>query len=276
MAASRQLSLCRDGAPAGLAGFAAALAGCVSCRRIRATRPQILNTSRMQLGDSARSYYLASAQPAPKRPALQGAITCDVCVVGGGFAGCSAALHLTERGFRVALLEAEHIGWGASGRSGAQALAGVAAGQAKLERLLGEADARSVWDVSVAGLTLIRELIDRHRIGCDWVSGHMQVAIKQRHETELHEELETLRGKYQYEGIRYVSRAEVQDLIASRRYIGALHDANCGHLHPLNYTLGLAAAAERAGVQIFEHTRALEILGEARPRVRTTAGDVYC
>src|SRR5262245_10843271 len=124
------------------------------------------------------SYYTATAHASPARPALDATTECDVCVVGGGIAGCSTALHLAERGYRVVLLEGQRIGWGASGRSGAQALYGVAAGHAKLARLIGESDARRVWDITIEGLALIRELIARHRIDCDWVSGHMQWAIK--------------------------------------------------------------------------------------------------
>ncbi|HLY51654.1 MAG TPA: FAD-binding oxidoreductase, partial [Steroidobacteraceae bacterium] len=104
------------------------------------------------------SYYAASARAAPLRPALEGTVDCDVCVVGGGIAGCSAALHLAERGLSVALLEQRRVGWGASGRSGGQAIFGVAAGQAKLRRLVGAADARAIWDISVEGLTLLRSL----------------------------------------------------------------------------------------------------------------------
>src|SRR5262245_64916475 len=124
------------------------------------------------------SYYAASAHSAARREVLSGAVSADVCVVGGGIAGCSTALHLAERGYRVVLLEGQRIGWGASGRSGAQALYGVAAGHAKLARLIGESDARRIWDMTIEGLALIRELIARHRIDCDWVSGHMQWAIK--------------------------------------------------------------------------------------------------
>jgi len=223
-----------------------------------------------------RSYYATSAHPAPPRPALAGTLECDVCVVGGGIAGCSAALHLAERGFKVVLLEQHRIGWGASGRSGAQAIFGVAAGQAKLRRLLGPDGARTVWDVSVEGLTLIRELIRRFSIDCDWVGGYMLAAIKERHERELHEELAELREIYGYPSVRYAAREELHSLLATARYRGALYDTNSGHLHPLNYTLGLAAAGESLGVRIFEDSRARPFLadGARGVRVPTAGGEV--
>jgi gamma-glutamylputrescine oxidase len=222
------------------------------------------------------SYYAASVHPAPARPVLGDSIECDVCVVGGGIAGCSAALHLAERGLRVVLLEAQRIGWGASGRSGAQALYGIAAGQPKLERLIGAQDARAVWDVSVEGLALMRELIARFRIDCDWADGHLLAAVKPRHERELRAQAHELRDRYGYPSVRYLSREELRPLLATERYRGALHDSNSGHLHPLNYTLGLAAAAQGAGVRIFEATRALRYAtaGSAQVRVTTAGGEV--
>jgi gamma-glutamylputrescine oxidase len=218
------------------------------------------------------SYYVASAHPAGVSPRLQESIECDACVVGGGIAGCSAALHLAESGLRVVLLEENRIGWGASGRSGAQALVGVSAGQSKLERLIGAQDARVVWDVSVAGLSLMRERIARHGIRCDWVDGHLLTAVKPRHEQELQAELHELHDKYAYPSVRYLSREELRATLATDRYLGALYDTNSGHLHPLNYTLGLAAAARGAGVQIFEGTRALHYAASG-PTVRVTTAD---
>jgi gamma-glutamylputrescine oxidase len=222
------------------------------------------------------SYYAASALSAPQRPALAGSTDCDVCVVGAGIAGCSAALHLASRGLSVVLLEENRVGWGASGRSGAQALFGVACGQGKLERLLGPSDARLVWEVSVEGLSLMRELIARHAIACDWVDGYLLTAVKPRHVRELQAEVEELQGKYHYEGVRFVPRAQLQTELATERYLGALFDPNSGHLHPLNYTLGLAAAAENSGVRIYEGTRALRFTasGNAQVRVSTEDGEV--
>jgi gamma-glutamylputrescine oxidase len=221
------------------------------------------------------SYYAATAHTSPDRPPLTGAVECDVCVVGGGIAGCSAALHLAERGYRVAMLEGNHVGWGASGRSGAQALYGVAAGHSKLERLIGPADARRVWDITIEGLALMRELIAKHRIDCDWVDGHMQVAMKDRHDAEIREEIEMLHAQLGYRSARYMPRDEVRAVIPSERYISALYDPNCGHLHPLNYTLGLAAAAERHGARIFENSRVTGWSGgDTKVVVRTALGEV--
>jgi gamma-glutamylputrescine oxidase len=229
-----------------------------------------------------RSYYSATAHAPPERPTLAGTVECDVCVVGGGIAGCSTALHLAERGYRVVLLEGHRIGWGASGRSGAQALFGVAAGHAKLADLIGESDARRVWDVTVEGLALMRELIAKYRIDCDWVDGHMQVAMKARHDAEIREEIELLHSTLDYHTARYMPLDEVRSIIPSEQYVSALYDPNCGHLHPLNYTLGLAAAAEGLGARAFEHSRAISWERSAgangasgdRVSIRTENGEV--
>src|SRR5688572_25409269 len=122
------------------------------------------------------SWYQASLRPPPPLPPLHGAASCDVGVVGAGIAGLSAALHLAARGLQVTVLETAQVGSGASGRSGAQAIFGVAAGQEKLSALVGAADARRVWDMSIEALSLLRHLIAAHAIDCDYVPGQMHVA----------------------------------------------------------------------------------------------------
>ena len=241
----------------------------------------------MQRPGHIGSYYAASAQAAPPRPTLEGSVECDVCVVGAGIAGCSTALHLAQAGFSVVLLEQHRVSWGASGRSGGQALFGIAAGQAKLGRLIGATDARAVWAVSVEALALMRDLIQRYSIDCDWVPGYLYTAVRERHVRELHEELAELRERLDYSSVRYVPREELRELLATDRYLGALYDSNSAHLHPLNYTQGLARAAEQHGVRIFEGTRATGFLpagpgvrvqtpgGEVRARFLVLCGNVY-
>jgi len=221
-------------------------------------------------------YYAATAHDVPQRAALTDSINCDVCIVGGGLAGCSAALHLAERGYAVALLESHRIGWGASGRNGGQAHVGTAAAPETIESLVGAGPARAIWDVSVEALALVRALIERYRIACDWTPGHMQVAIRARQEAELRSMLEVLHNTYGYRSARFMNGTELTRVLASTRYRAAVYDTNAGHLHPLNYTLGLAAAAERSGARLFESTRALEYHGDSPVRVRTTHGEVRC
>ena len=200
-----------------------------------------------------------------------------MCVVGGGIAGCSAALHLAERGLKVVLLEEHRVGWGASGRSGAQVIPGVAAGQAKLDALIGAEAARTVWDVSVEGLELMRPLIRRYGIDCDWVDGHMLTAVKERTSGSCRRAARAAR-RYGYPSVRYLPREELRaHRSTATATCGALYDSNSGHLHPLNYTLGLAAAAEPLGARIFEGTRALAFTGRGLGvRVRDHAGRGTC
>jgi gamma-glutamylputrescine oxidase len=221
-----------------------------------------------------RSWYAASANPAPRREALQGDATADVCVVGGGIAGCSTALHLAERGYQVVLLEGKRVAWGASGRSGGQAIFGFAAGQDKLIAQVGRDDARRMFDLSVEALDLLKERVARHAIDCDLHWGQMHVAIKPRHETELQAWREELARDYGYTSLRWLGRDEVRGLLATERYRGGLYDTRSGHLHPLNYTLGLAAAAEAAGVRICEDSEVTRLEQGDTVVVHTAGGRV--
>lgn len=203
-------------------------------------------------------YYATTPAPPPHAP-LAGETRADVCIVGGGISGLSAAMHLVERGFSVALLEAKHVGFGGSGRSGGQTIFGYACSQEKLEKLVGEADARFMWDISLEGMKLQRELIARHSIDCDYVAGHMHVGVKRRHDDELRAEVESLHTKYDYRSVRLLGHEELRAIVDSDRFTTGIHDANSGHLQPYKYTLGLARAAARIGVRIFENSRVTKL-----------------
>jgi gamma-glutamylputrescine oxidase len=159
----------------------------------------------------------------------------------------------------VTLLEAQHLGFGGSGRSGGQSIFGYACEQSTLEKAVGAADARRMWDVANEGLELQRELIAKHAIDCHYVPGHMIVGMKPRHDAALRAEIEHLRTRYDYHSARLVSREELRGIVASERYTSALHDSNGGHLNPYRYTRGLGAAAARAGATIHEDSAATKL-----------------
>ena len=227
--------------------------------------------------DYVNSWYAASVTPPPAAPPLQGDTRADVCVIGAGIAGSSAALSLAERGYRVAVLEARRIGWGASGRSGGQVIYGLATEQDELTSLVGAQGARRIWDMSLSAIELLRQRIARHAIDCDWVDGQMLTALKARQWRALQDWHQELTNSLGYASARLIGHDELRTLLGSERYIGALYDANGGHLHPLRYTLGLARAAAAAGAQFYENSAMLDYRhSDGRIRVRTAGGNVDC
>jgi gamma-glutamylputrescine oxidase len=217
------------------------------------------------------SYYTATAHPAPDLSELEGEVRADVVIVGAGYTGLSAALELAQRGYRVVVLEAHRVGWGASGRNGGQICTGFSASLAKIEKWVGIEDARKLFAVAEEGKALIRERIDRHGIECNLKWGYLHAAPKARHVEELKEEQEIAERRFGYEGrLRLVDREEVRRMVASPIYVGGLYDSGAGHLHPLNYCLGLAKAAQGAGARIFENSP-VERVEMDRPAMAITA-----
>jgi gamma-glutamylputrescine oxidase len=206
-----------------------------------------------------QGYYAASAKPAPTCPAVPGNERADVCIVGGGYTGLSAALHLADSGARVILLEAERIGFGASGRNGGQIHSGHRKPQAELEAWLGKEHARDLWQLAEEGKATVRGLIERHEIACDLKSGLVNAAHNEEALKALADETAHLNAAYGYSDVRMMDAAETASLLGTGIYPGGQFDAGGGHLHPLNYVRGLANAAEKAGAQIFEHSRAVHV-----------------
>lgn len=192
-------------------------------------------------------------------PPLQGEARADVCVIGGGITGCSTALHLAERGYTVVLLEAGEIGFGASGRSGGQILPGLGTDIATVENALGLSRARDIWAMSREAVRLTASLIERHAIPCDLAWGYLHAAVKPRHVRELKDFQQCMGERYDYPALEWLEGDELREHVVTDVYPGALYEVEGGHLHPLNYTLGLARAAQRAGVRIHEHSSVSEV-----------------
>ncbi|WP_346836439.1 FAD-binding oxidoreductase [Microbulbifer sp. SAOS-129_SWC] len=220
------------------------------------------------------SYYAASANPAPSYPSLEGSVEADVCVIGAGYTGLSSALHLAERGYKVVVLEAERVGWGASGRNGGHVGVGQRKGQEELEKMLGFDTAKQLWDLGLEAVNTVEDLITRHNIQCDLKRGIMHLAAKRSHNEELKAEVELLNERYGYEQMHYIDEQEARALVGSERYFGAQVDTGSLHLHPLNYALGLADAAAGAGVQFFEHSRVTGYRSGSPCVVNTAKGQV--
>ncbi|WP_456267605.1 FAD-binding oxidoreductase [Kushneria sp. AK178] len=203
---------------------------------------------------------------------LKGAQRLDVAVIGGGVTGCSAALHLAEQGYRVALLEAGEIGAGASGRSGGQILPGLGTELSVIEKSLGHQAAREIWDMSREAVQLTESLIARYAIDCEYSRGYLHAAIKPRHERAMKAWRDEMASNYGYEGLEWLEGDAFKRHVVTDAYPGGLYEREAGHLHPLNYTLGLARAAQRAGAVIFEHSRVTDVTRGTPVRVATERG----
>lgn len=221
----------------------------------------------------AESYYAATRNDFSAYPPLAGDTDVDVCVIGAGFTGVSTALALAERGYHVALLEQNLVGWGASGRNGGQLIGGMS-GEARLRRhWRGERD-DFMFELGYRGHQLIAERIDRYAIDCDFKRGYADVAIRPRQVRELEQRRDELEQRGLAADLRLLDAEEVHALLGTRSYIGGLVNNRNGHLHPLNLCLGEARAAAGLGVQIHEHSQVLDIQHGTRARVRCTDGSV--
>ena len=206
----------------------------------------------------AASWYAATAQPSPPRPALVGDVRADVAIVGGGATGLSAALHLAERGARVVLLEGGRIGQGASGRNGGQIIPGLRLGAADLVARFGLQRGSALFQLALSARDLVVDLVARHDIACDLtLTGHLLTAVRPRDLDDFAREAEAA-AQLGYAGLSVLDAPAANAVVASPSH-GALLDAGGGHFHTLNYTLGLARAAEQAGAILHENSPVLRL-----------------
>lgn len=219
------------------------------------------------------SYYQATAQPFAAQPALSGDVSADVCIIGAGYTGLSAALELAEAGYKVIVLEAETVGYGASGRNGGQICTGFSPGQHKIEAQLGKADAAKCFEIAEDSKRLIMDRIAKHEIDCDLKWGYLHVIPKPTQFDHLKEWQAEL-AEVGYTDTQLLTKVELEEKLGTKAYHGALREGGAGHLHPLNYCLGLARTALAAGATIYEGSPAISIETQGAPVARTAEGSV--
>jgi gamma-glutamylputrescine oxidase len=221
------------------------------------------------------SYYAATANPRPPATMLSGSHRCDVVVVGGGFTGVAAALAAAERGMRVMLVEARRIGHGASGRNGGQLIPGLRWSARDLVDEFGEERGGAIVRLALSAVDRVTQRIERHAIACDYRPGHIEAAWKASHLEDMAAESAFLSTRFGWTSQSLIQQADMHSHVATNRYCGGILDTRGGHFHPLNYLLGLANAARRAGAVLHENSPVTRIVPDsAGVRVTTAKGEI--
>ena len=225
-------------------------------------------------GEYPDSWYAATTKVSPQRPALRGSQTADVCVIGAGYTGLTAALRLAQAGRRVIVLEAHRAGFGASGRNGGQVGSGYNWHQMDLAKKLGPGAARALWDCAEQAKTDLHDLVATHAPEARWTPGVAFGTYKTGECNALHAEADYLSRQYGYDRITPLDRDGLQQIVGTDAYAGGWLDEGAAHIHPLRYAIGLAAAAEAAGVTIHEGSEVHHIQRGTKLRVQTGRGVV--
>ncbi|MBP6279003.1 MAG: FAD-binding oxidoreductase [Rhodocyclaceae bacterium] len=222
----------------------------------------------------APSYYAASANASPLRPALLGSVEADVCIIGAGYTGLSAGLHLSEAGFKIVVLEQARVGWGASGRNGGQIVHSYSRDIDVIEASYGQTVAAALAGMMFEGAAIIRERVARYQIQCDLKNGGIFAATSKRKISGLAEQ-KSLWEKWGHRQLTLIDdKSELLGIVNTDRYEAILVDQTGGHFHPLNLCLGEAAALEQTGGTIYEHSGATRIERGNTARVHTATGQV--
>jgi glycine/D-amino acid oxidase-like deaminating enzyme len=223
------------------------------------------------------SYYAATANWRTDYPRLQGEARCDVAIVGAGFTGISTALHLAERGYDIALIEANRIGWGASGRNGGQLIDGIVE-VSKLEeiaRKFGRDAAEAIRKIGLDCRDIVLDRIEKYAIDCDLKFGFLDVALTDEDLAYFESEIARKKALEYPHKMELVAREDMHTVVGSDAYIGGMVHHGNGHLHPLNLCLGEARASEKAGARIFEQSAVTRIHHGSKPRVVTEHGVMH-
>ena len=228
-------------------------------------------------GEYPNSWYAATAKPLSPYPALCETVAADVCIIGAGFTGISTALHLAELGYSVTVLEAQRVGFGASGRNGGQLGMGQRMDQDDLIDLMGDDAAHMLWDMALDAQALVKSLIQRFKIDCELTPGVANFGHTPRLGDQMREYADFLNQTYGATHVQPLSVEEGRKLCNTKAYHGGFIDWNSAHLHPLKYVLGLTNAAQQLGVQIYEQSLVTQVKHQqSKVKVITKTGAVTC
>jgi glycine/D-amino acid oxidase-like deaminating enzyme len=223
-----------------------------------------------------KNFWLTTVEE-PQIPAHDLPQSMDVAVIGGGYTGLSAARTLAKGGARVAVLEAENVGWGASCRNGGMVLSGLKLGTATLMARYGREATKRMYAASLESIDCVEALVREENIDCDFSRrGHLEVACKPRHFEEFRRGAETIEREFGHR-LRIVEKENLPQEIGSAIYHGGMVDEVSAGVNPAKYVAGLACAASQAGAELHEKTRVLSLerdshQGEKRWSVKTSRG----
>lgn len=225
----------------------------------------------------APSWYAATCNSILEFPELKGEHQADICVLGGGFTGVNTAIELSQRGYSVILLEANRIGWGASGRNGGELIRGIGHGLDQFRHQIGDEGVHQLKLMGIEALEIVKQRITDHDIACDLTLGYSDLATRPRHMQALEEDFQELQALNYPHALKLVDKSGLkEEVVNSDFYLGGMIDEGSGHLHPLNLVLGEAAVAQSLGARLYENSAVTQIIKGDRPQVLTAAGRVTC
>lgn len=220
-------------------------------------------------GQYPKSYYASVSNQLEEFSHVTGEVKCDVCIIGAGYMGLSSALHLAQKGYDVILLDAQRVGFGASGRNGGQVGQGQRLEQDELEDMLGKEKAHGLWNIATQSVDLVRELSKSNLVECDFHEGIIHADHRKRYVKDSLEYAQKLQDDYGYNKIRGLEQDEIRQMVKSDAYYGGTLDMGAGHINPLAYAFGLARMAQAAGVRIFEQSQVTKITQSSPAIVET-------
>ncbi|MEP1209095.1 MAG: FAD-binding oxidoreductase [Rhizobiaceae bacterium] len=221
-----------------------------------------------------RSWYEDSCGHRPQYHSLDGDMDADVAIVGGGFCGLSTALHLSQAGTRVVLIDAHRFGDGASGRNGGQMGSGQRGDLGDIEKELGFERSKALWDMAEDAKRSLLDTAAQHGFDPDYQEGQLTPMHKRRYEREARHEVDILTQRYAYPHVEYLDQEKMANALGSKAYYGGVMDSGTGHIHPMKYVIGLAQSASASGAELFENTAATGISKNGRFQVETARGTI--